>query len=178
MIHALANSRAGHRLLRALEAVGVMLTVAIAVPGQAQANPWIHGDGGVYCLDGTVPGAYNTTRHMPNGIAYVHECVNYSYNSPGTILYSQSALVIYYHAYWSGATDVFSGKSMDVQVGLGVTTSTLCPARAWHDGDVYTCFSGTWPYTRPKGLEASFYGKGIVVDYAGGEHPLWSPIVP
>jgi hypothetical protein len=179
-MHRVVVGRAHQRLVRVVAAAGATLALSGALPRQADAQPWVQTDPGGYCFSGTVPGAYNAVRHMPNGIAYVHECYLDSYNWAGTIYYYQSALVVLYREYWSGAADVFSGQSMAVQVGRGVTSSTLCPARTWHDGDLFTCFSGTVPYPVPASspTRASFYAKGIVTDYAAVQHPFWTPVSP
>lgn len=173
----------------ALGALVVVLATALALPGGAGAavtptpptwsrvDPHRPGDPpgvGVQCgARANLSGAYNPSRGQPNGAASVAMCLRY-YHSPGGSYYYQGVLELKYHAYWSGASDVFGGQSMSVLGSTGISTGIAnCPRLAWHDGDHVWCYS---PTRVIRGAGQKLYGKAYVSDPSKQVHPLWSPV--
>jgi endonuclease/exonuclease/phosphatase family metal-dependent hydrolase len=177
------------RLAAALGAVIVPLATVVALPGDAEAvttikAPWskvapskVPGDPRgvvVTCRDqGTVSGAYNPGRGFTNGYVSVRMCLKY-YRTPAGSYYYQGVLELKYHELWSGASDVFAGRSMSVLGSIGLATGIGdCPSISWSDGDVAWCYS---PKQILKGGGQELYAKGNVIDFSGRGSPVWSPI--
>lgn len=123
----------------------------------------------------TVAGAGNPARGIANGNAVIRACLKYFRNPSGTYYY-QGVLQVSYHESWVGASDLFSGKAMAARSGVAAASAVGdCPTGMWTNGDVLWCYSS--PTTTFRGAGAKLYGKGVLIDYRGGWHPVWSPTI-
>jgi hypothetical protein len=161
----------------AVGAILIALVCAVALPDNGRAagsaTPWNFKaapektPGGVVCAKpANVAGA--------KGYAAVRMCLKY-YRSTGETYYYQGVLELTYHARVRGGSDNFGGQSMSVLGSTGKATGIHnCPSVTWTDGQKGWCYSPTIPFRGSDKL----YGKGDVIDPAGGHHAVWSPVFP
>jgi hypothetical protein len=113
----------------------------------------------------TVPGA--------NGMATILVCLVH-YRTAAGVTYYQSTIEVTYAQSHAGGSDTFSGVAMGVpDATKKATTQVNCPSVTWGDGGDLWCFSATVTIHSPG---ARLYAKGVLIDAAGHQHPVWSPI--
>ena len=107
-----------------------------------------------------------------NGNATIRVCLVHYRNQAGTYYY-QGVIEVTYAQARAGGSDPFSGQAMAVPVSTKhATTLVDCPRVVWGDGGDLWCFSKTVTIHSPG---QQLYAKGILIDAAGKQYPVWSP---
>jgi hypothetical protein len=108
-----------------------------------------------------------------NGTADIRVCLAHYRDRTGTTWY-QGVIQVTYAQSHAGGSDKFSGIAMGVpDATKKATTQVDCPTVTWGDGGDLWCFSKTVSIHSPG---ARLYAKGVLINAAGNQHPVWSPM--